>query len=60
MLLFAVKDERLEAVILYNRGIIKYRMGSNHDALADLEMAVQKDPDNKEFKEAVLNVKEKK
>ena len=55
-----VKDEKLEAVILYNRGTIRYRMGCHEDALKDLETALQKEPDNEEFKEAALKCKESK
>ena len=59
-LYFLVKDETLESVILYNRGTIRYRMGCHDDALKDLELAVKKQPNNEEFKEAALKCKEAK
>ena len=55
-----VKDEKLEAIILYNRGTIRYRMGCHDEALNDLELAQQKEPSNLEFQEAALKCKEEK
>ena len=58
--LFSVKDEKLKSILLYNRGTIRYRMGCKEDALKDLEIALQIDPDNEEFKEALSKCKESK
>ena len=55
-----VNDEKLKAIILYNRGTIKYRMGCKEDALKDLEAALQTMPENEEFKEAVTKCKDSK
>ena len=55
-----VNDEKLKGIVLFNRGTIKYRMGCKDDALKDLENALQSDPDNEEFKEAVTKCKESK
>ena len=54
---FSVKDEKIKAIVLYNRGTIRYRMGCFSDALGDLELALKSDPDNEEFKEAVMKCK---
>ena len=54
---FLAKAENLKAIIQYNRGTIKYRMGCIDEALVDLEAAVQKEPDNPEFKEAFQTCK---
>ena len=37
----------------YNRGTILHRLGSHKEALNDLQVAVDKDPLNPEFKEAL-------
>ena len=58
--IISVKDEKLKAIILYNRGTIRYRMGCKEDALKDLEIALQTDPENEEFKEAVSKCKDAK
>ena len=50
----------MKAIILYNRGTIRYRMGCHDDALKDLENALQMDPENEEYKEAVTKCKEAK
>ena len=54
---FSVKDEKIKAIVLYNRGTIRYRMGCFSDALGDLELALKSEPDNEEFKEAVMKCK---
>ena len=54
---FSVKDEKIKAIVLYNRGTIRYRMGCFSDALGDLESALKSEPDNEEFKEAVMKCK---
>ena len=59
-LFISVNDEKLKAIILYNRGTIKYRMGCKEDALKDLEGALQITPENDEFKEAFTKCKESK
>ena len=56
-LFFSVKDEKIKAIILYNRGTIRYRMGCFGDALGDLEIASNSEPDNEEFKEALMKCK---
>ena len=54
---FLAKDKNLKAIIQYNRGTIKYRMGCFDEALTDLEGAVQKEPDNTDYKEAFQKCK---
>ena len=54
---FSVKDEKIKAIVLYNRGTIRYRMGCFSDALGDLELALKSEPDNEEFKEAFMKCK---
>ena len=54
---FSVKDEKIKAIVLYNRGTIRYRMGCFSDALGDLEWALKSEPDNEEFKEAFMKCK---
>ena len=54
---FSVKDEKIKAIVLYNRGTIRYRMGCFSDALGDLEIASKSEPDNEEFKEALMKCK---
>ena len=55
-----VVDVQLKALIMYNRGTIKYRMGSFVEALPDLQFAVDKAgaADNPEFQEALDTCKD--
>ena len=46
------------AVAYFNRGTIKYRMGKHEEAAKDLQVAVDKEPDNGEFKEGLKNCQE--
>ena len=40
-------------VAYYNRGTILYRLGSHEEALPDLKLALDKEPNNTDYKEAL-------